>query len=329
MDRLKIMPTPETQSNEPIPEVSPRRPPGVLALFLLAIAGFVLVYGYLDITISPDTGQTASVAAVDSFAGIPLEAKSAIVVDLVTGKTLYALNADAQLPLASLTKVPLALVVSEVLRQDTIITIPYDTAPKGALMRLGQGEKWKIGDVVNFTLVASSNQGADILAIVSDESVRARYPQAPQGSATLWRMNDLARQLGLAHSYFLNDNGLDISLTQAGAYGSARDVATIFAYAASTSPEWFTGTTRDGLLLTGEEGHTTSALNTNEALGAIPGLIMGKTGFTDLAGGNLAIVFDVGLARPVVAVVLGSSREGRFADMKLLVTAARAAIAQQ
>jgi D-alanyl-D-alanine carboxypeptidase len=50
---------------------------------------------------------------------------------------------------------------------------------------------------------------------------------------------------------------------------------------------------------------------------------MGKTGFTDLAGGNLAIVFDVGLAHPVVAVVLGSSEEGRFSDMQKLVDRAR------
>ncbi len=63
----------------------------------------------------------------------------------------------------------------------------------------------------------------------------------------------------------------------------------------------------------------TRAFNTNEALGEIPGLLMGKTGFTDLAGGNLAVVFEAGPARPIVVVVLGSTREGRFADMRILV----------
>ena len=53
---------------------------------------------------------------------------------------------------------------------------------------------------------------------------------------------------------------------------------------------------------------------------------MGKTGLTDLAGGNLAVVFDVGLAHPVVAVVLGSTEYGRFEDMQKLVTTARKAI---
>ncbi len=70
----------------------------------------------------------------------------------------------AQLPLASLTKVTTALVAAEVLDPDEVITIPMDTAPAGSAMRLAKGEKWKVRDVITFTLVASSNVGADILA---------------------------------------------------------------------------------------------------------------------------------------------------------------------
>ncbi|MEK7093195.1 MAG: hypothetical protein AAB927_01805 [Patescibacteria group bacterium] len=303
---------------------------GPATLLLLAIAAFVFVYAYMGSVAKVPSAETASAAAVtNAFAGISLQAKSAVVVDLRTGKVLYRLDSGAQLPLASLTKVALVLAVRDAMPSDTIITIPYDTAPKGAAMRLGKGEKWQLGDVVNFTLISSSNEGANILAQAADDAIRARYPQAPQGGAALWRMNHLAQSIGLTHTYFLNVNGLDLSDTQSGAYGSAEDFAELFAYAASTSPESFSGTTRDGLLLTDEDGNTTSAFNTNEALGAIPGLIMGKTGYTDLAGGNLAVVFDVGLAHPVVAVVLGSTHDGRFVDMKRLVTAARAAVVQQ
>ena len=56
---------------------------------------------------------------------------------------------------------------------------------------------------------------------------------------------------------------------------------------------------------------------------------MGKTGYTDLAGGNLAIVFEVGPARPVAIVVLHSSLQGRFDDVRKLVAATQAAIAAQ
>ena len=55
---------------------------------------------------------------------------------------------------------------------------------------------------------------------------------------------------------------------------------------------------------------------------------MGKTGYTDLAGGNLAVVFDVGPVHPVIAVVLHSTQLGRFDDMKKLVAATQEAVAE-
>ncbi|MFA7309302.1 MAG: serine hydrolase [Candidatus Paceibacterota bacterium] len=321
---------PETQNTPNSPDAFLRSPHavGIFALLMLGIAMAFVVFSLLDIRVAQRAQTSAAATTSDPFTDISIEAKSAIVVDLTTGKTLYELNPDAQLPLASLTKVPLILVVSSSLPADAVITIPYDTAPKGSAQRLAKGERWKVSDVINFTLIASSNEGAKILASAADAEVHAQYPASPLVGATLWRMNDLAKQLGLSHTYFLNVSGLDESLTQSGAYGSARDVEAIFAYAASTSYAVFAGTAKDGLLLTDEQGGTTSAFNTNEALGKIPGLIMGKTGFTDLAGGNLAVVFDIGLAHPVVAVVLGSSHQGRFTDIQKLVTAARDAVTQ-
>jgi D-alanyl-D-alanine carboxypeptidase (penicillin-binding protein 5/6) len=310
------------------------RAAGGIALLLVFFASMGLTAAYfLNSSATPGGAQVASAAEAattqpDPFAGIELQGESAYVLDLRTGHVLFSRNPDTQLPLASLTKVALALAVSEVLAPDTIITIPYDTAPAGSAERLARGEKWTLQNVLNFTLIASSNGGADILAAAADADIRARYPEAPAGSAALWRMNDIARNLGLANTYFLNDNGLDLSTTQAGAYGSARDVAALFAHAASTSPATFAGTTRDGMLLTSVSGAKTSAFNTNQALGSIPGLIMGKTGYTDLAGGNLAIVFDVGPAHPVVAVIMHSTESGRFDDMKKLVTAAIQAIGE-
>ncbi|HVU75276.1 MAG TPA: hypothetical protein VHD38_00320, partial [Candidatus Paceibacterota bacterium] len=111
-------------------------------------------------------------------------------------------------------------------------------------------------------------------------------------------------------------------------YGSAHDMAELFGYAASTSSQYFAATAKENIEVQDESGISTAAHNTDEALGEIPGLIMGKTGYTDLAGGNLVTVFDVGLAHPVVAVVLGSTYDGRFTDMKTLVTKTREALSQ-
>jgi serine-type D-Ala-D-Ala carboxypeptidase (penicillin-binding protein 5/6) len=300
-----------------------------ISLIVLGLAACIMVFSYMD-AFAPAVTQTASAAAAPTaYDDLSIAAKSAIVVELNTGRVLFEKNADAQLPLASLTKVPLALVVSEVLPASRVLEIPYNTAFTEGAKRLLKGEKLTVRDVMHFSLVASSNESSQILAEYADAELRLLYASSTPGEAALSRMNDLARSLGLTRTYFRNVSGLDIDETESGAYGSARDMARLFAYAATARPELFDGTTRDGLLLIDAGGQTTTAFNTNQALGSIPGLIMGKTGFTDLAGGNLAIVFDVGLSQPVVAVVLGSTIDGRFSDMRSLVDRTLKAISEE
>jgi len=305
----------------------------MLSLALIFTASVILTATYLQNTAQPisqagdQAAQIATVIATTraipiAFASTTLQAHAAYVFDITDRRTLYSLNPDAQLPLASITKVPMALVVSEALSPDTHITIPEDTAPRGSYERLAKGDIWRVGDVIDFTLAASSNGGAEILADAANENLHTRYPQSPAENATLWRMNDLARELHLDKTYFLNVSGLDESATQSGAYGSARDMAALFAYAASTSPEVFAATTQPSFSLMSINGAKTIAINTDKALDAIPGIVMGKTGYTDLAGGNLAVVFEAARNHHrVVAVVLGSTEQGRFADMKKLVAA--------
>ena len=70
--------------------------------------------------------------------------------------------------------------------------------------------------------------------------------------------------------------------------------------------------------------HTTE--NTNEIVSKIPNLIGSKTGYTDLAGGNLTIAFDLGHNRPIIVTVLGSTRAERFTDVLTLVAAIQESI---
>ncbi|MCX6789964.1 MAG: hypothetical protein NTV60_00350, partial [Candidatus Kaiserbacteria bacterium] len=49
--------------------------------------------------------------------------------------------------------------------------------------------------------------------------------------------------------------------------------------------------------------------------------LLSKTGYTELAGGNLALVFDAGIEHPIAVVVLGSSKEARFTDGTALINA--------
>jgi len=107
----------------------------------------------------------------------------------------------------------------------------------------------------------------------------------------------------------LNETGLDVSNYISGGYGSASDVAKLVAYALKTSPDLFEATLNN------------SPLNTNPYATTTTLLIASKTGLTDLAGGNLAIVFDAGFNHPVISVVLGSSEKGRFIDTQKLIEA--------
>ncbi len=293
-----------------------------LALFFAAAAGtFALAYFKAPPTQAPalSAAVAEALSAQGAYEGITLVAQSALVLDIDTGAIVYEHNADVQLPLASLTKVPLVLVASEVLPPQAIITIQHDSSYNSKASQLLAGQRWQMKDLVSYTLVASSNDGAQTLADASSEALRAKYSQA-EGDATLWRMNDLVSSLRLNSIYFLNPTGLDVSETQSGAYGSARDVAKLFAYAAINRPELFLDTATSSIRIKSLDGDIARATNTDEALDVIPGLIMGKTGLTDLAGGNLAVVFTVNDKR-YAAVVLGSTETGRFSDIQTLTKA--------
>ncbi|HWP61737.1 MAG TPA: serine hydrolase [Candidatus Paceibacterota bacterium] len=296
-----------------------RRALGALTLALVFISSALFTYVYfnggnpaINSEVAAVDQSQATVATTTAFDNLSLQAKSAIVIDTTTGRELFEQNADAQLPLASLTKVALVLVVTSALPKDGFVSVPPGAKAFPA------GSMWKLSDFVDYTLAISSNEGADILAENAQSAVHTQYPQSSEDDAVLWRMNDLAHQLGMTHTYFLNHNGLDDSPTQSGAYGSARDMAALFAYAASTNLQAFSATTQQSFTITSMGGSHVTAINTDEALPSIPGILMGKTGYTDLAGGNLAVVFDENGHR-IVAVVLGSTQQGRFSDMEALV----------
>lgn len=239
---------------------------------------------------------------------------SAYLLDLTTGRVLYAKHADAQLPIASITKLFTVAAVSEVLPEDAIVRVSSEAVLRGE-GGLAAGEEWRMRDLADFTLIVSSNVGAEALAEAADPYfTQYRYAEQP----TIERMNALAREAGLQNTYFMNASGLDISPTQASAMSSARDIAHFMKYLYGRT-DLFSETTEHSGDFKPLNAETIYAENTNDALPDIPGLIFGKTGYTDLAGGTLAVLFELGPARPVAAVVLGSTREARFEDMRTLI----------
>lgn len=312
------------------PETRASRAPALLAAGLIALLGIGVFFegSWRQVFASGEAAQVAAAAATPNpFDGIRLEARAAAVYDALTGEMLYARNARQQLPLASITKIMTALVVSDVLAPDALISVPAEALAREGDHGLFAGERWYTQDLIDFALIESSNDAAEAVALAAAPYVPARGEEGI--GRTIAAMNAKARELGLSQTYYLDATGLDIGENMASAYGSAEDVAYLFAYAITQARDVVSGTARNRLTLTSADGRTYAVTNTNAALSVIPGLIAGKTGYTDLAGGNLAVAFDAGIAHPVVVVVLGSTRTGRFSDMEALIAAARAYLAQE
>ena len=263
----------------------------------------------------------------DPFTDIHTEAEAAVVFDTVTGKILYEKNGTAQLPLASVTKVMTALVAADV-PQETRVSVETKDLQDG-MGGLRLGEKWNLKDLINYTLVVSSNSGANTIA--SAVGAAAGRRSLATSATFLQLMNAKTKELGMNQTFYLNPSGLDINVQSglSGAYGSAEDMAKLFSYIIKNKPSLLEMTAYDSLQFASADGALHAAINTNTVARSIPGLIASKTGLTDLANGNLVIAFDVGPAHPVVVAVLGSSADGRFKDVERLVGAAIIAVGQE
>ena len=305
----------------------------MLAALLLGggiVGGTALIYAPGE----TDGAQVAAAAAADSkpnpFVNVSLTAQSAFVYDTKTNTVLFAKNAETPMALASVTKLMLATVVSEVMKPDDIVTITPTAIAQEGDSGLLDNEHWRMQDLMDFTLIMSSNDGAEALAEAAAPRIKAKYPQAPTdtpAAATIWRMNQKAKELGLTQTFYLDSNGLDSSLTMGGAYGSAKDMGLLMSYIIAHHLSSVSATRNATETFTSLSGFTHTAYTTNDALSEIPGLIAGKTGYTDLAGGNLVVAYDATIGHPLVAVVLGSTHDARFSDIQTLVNASRQAIA--
>ncbi|OGD69081.1 hypothetical protein A2996_00165 [Candidatus Campbellbacteria bacterium RIFCSPLOWO2_01_FULL_34_15] len=246
-----------------------------------------------------------------------LEAKSAFVFDAKTGEILFQKNAETQLPLASLTKLMTVLVSSELVSKDTVITIRQEDLNIEGDNGLLVGENLKFKNVSDMTLTASSNDGAHALASVIGY-IRLKDGEKTEREMFIDEMNKKAKEIGLAQTFFLNESGLDESDLVSGAYGSAKDMAFLMNHIIKNNYKLIEATKYPVLRISSDNKNHLFE-NTNQFVENIPGIIGSKTGFTDLAGGNLVVVFDVGIGHPIIVSVLGSSKEGRFDDVIKLV----------
>lgn len=292
---------------------------GVVALVAVFSLVWVTSGGYE----AQERSASMHEADTDAFSDIAgnLEARAAVVWDISRGEPLYVLNDEAQLPLASLTKLMTAYTARRLYGTDAHVRVParaiYEEGDSGLLAE----EQWPLSSLSRFTLLTSSNDGAAAIAATIGFSNHATSTYQKNVRAFVSHMNTYAREMGLAQTFFLNPSGLDTHTAISGAYGSARDVALLFGSVVRDAPDLLSMTAKREAVFFSDSGNAHEGENTNEFVADIPGLIGSKTGFTDLAEGNLAVVFEFAPVHPIAVVVLGSAREGRFLDVERLVHA--------
>lgn len=262
--------------------------------------------------------ETQPMATID-LGPEAIEAKAAVVYDVQSGTVLYEKAANEPQPLASITKLMTTLVVTELLNSNTEVVVSEEAVAQYGNSGLRVGERITAENLVHYAILSSSNDAAYALAHSIGEQL---YPE--EGSRPfIDAMNVRANELGLENTEFQNATGLDISEVESGAIGSARDITILMTYILEHHPELLIPTQLTGTRIYNEQGEYHYAANTNQLVQDIPNIIGSKTGYTDLAGGNLTVAFDAGFNRPVIVTVLGSSFQGRFDDMSTLLDATR------
>lgn len=243
-----------------------------------------------------------------SHKNIPTDiiAESYIVYDVRDNKVLYSKNENKVLPLASLTKVITAATAVNLKNRETKIVI------KSSLMRedekldfgLQEGQIWKMSDLLKYGLTISSNSSMDIIASTIASSNRE----------FVGKMNDYVKSLGFTKFHFNSASGLDYGEVLGGE-GTALEYAKFLAKSYELIPDLLSYTTNSRINILSEEISLYQIPNTFAEADKSIALLASKTGFTDAAGGNLAIIFNYEINRPLVLVVLGSTPEGRFTDV--------------
>ncbi len=224
---------------------------------------------------------------------LALRSSVAYVIDQYTQESLFDKNSRAVLPIASITKLMTAMVVLDAhlpLNEVLEVTDKDRDYEKGTGSRLTVGSRLSREDMLHIALMASENRAAAALS---------RY--YPGGrSAFVAAMNQKARALGMADTYFADSTGLTSRNVS-----SARDLANMVRAAYRYPLIRAFSTDREHIVFTGRKTlayHSTNALTASNAWE----IGVQKTGFINEAGKCLVMQATL-QERPLIIVLLDSA----------------------
>ncbi len=245
----------------------------------------------------------------DAAIGIQLDikAKSAILMEVNTGKILYEMNADEKLPPASITKIMSLLLIMEAIDrkemsvEDVITASEHACSMGGSQIWLEPGETMTVDDLLKAAVIASAN----------DATVALGEQIAGSEEGFVAMMNSRATELGMTNTHFINATGLDAE----GHISSAHDVAIMSAelikhdLIKNYSTVWM-DTLRNG---------ESELVNTNKLVRFYEGTTGLKTGTTSGAGYCLSATAERNGLELVAVIMSGDTSNDRFNGAKKLL----------
>ena len=237
-----------------------------------------------------------------------VNAKSAILMEPVSGTVLYEFNPDERLRIASVTKTMTMLLIMEAIDSgkisytDMVSTSEHAASMGGSQVFLEAGEQMSVDDMLKAIAISSGNDAAVAMA----EFV------AGSEEAFVEMMNKKATALGCENTHFCNCNGLDEPDDH---YSTARDVAKISCELIKHTDIFKYTTTWMDTLRDGAFGLS----NTNKLLKSYNGANGLKTGSTEKAKYCLSASAERN-GMELIAVVLGApSTADRFGSATKLL----------
>lgn len=238
---------------------------------------------------------------------IVINAKSWVLLDYQTGKVLSQHNDQQRLPPASLTKLMTAYVVLQALHNgtthltDKVLISPKAAKTGGSRMFIRAGKKISVENLMKGMIIASGN----------DATVALAQHIAGSESAFAHMMNQVAAQLDMDNSHFVNPNGLPAK----DQYVSAQDMATLSRALISHFPKAYHWYSQKSFTWSGIKQHSR-----NRLLWTNPNVDGLKTGYTKAAKYCLVASAKQGQMR-LIGVILGApSAKARAAEMQTLLT---------
>ncbi len=232
--------------------------------------------------------------------------KSAYLIDANTNTVIYANNENERLPIASMCKIMTLILCFDALNSgeiciDEMIKVSDNAAGMGgSQVFLESNAEYSVGEMIKGIVVASANDACVAMA------------ERLYGSENTFveKMNDKAKELGMANTVFTNCTGLP----KAGQYSCAKDVSIMFSELIKNK-DYFRFSKIWTDVIKHPNNRITEIANTNKLIRFYQGCDGGKTGYTSEAGHCLvASAFRNGM-RLIAVVISAPNSKIRFKDV--------------